>query len=215
MPTPTRITLPLILALALSCPAAAFGADKPAGAKTPAATAKPGAATPDPAREKLEKEFAAKLTGAVLVGHFTVEGEDKPPAEERYEINKVSKLTGDMWLFTARVKFGDKDVTVPMPLPVKWAGDTPVISVTKTTIPGLGTYTARVLFYGDHYAGTWSGGDHGGHLWGRIERKDAAGGAGDDKSEEKEPKAQPEDAEGAGTTGGVDGAGEGDEGAGN
>ena len=48
------------------------------------------------------------------------------------------------------------------------------------TIPNLGTYTARVLFYGDQYAGTWSAGaDHGGHLWGRIEK--SAGGAAGDK----------------------------------
>ena len=32
------------------------------------------------------------------------------------------------------------------------------------------SYTARVLIYGKQYAGTWSGKDHGGHLFGRIER---------------------------------------------
>jgi hypothetical protein len=56
---------------------------------------------------------------------------------------------------------------------VKWAGDTPVITLTDMTIPGLGTYTARVMVYRDHYAGYWSAGDHGGQMWGRIER-DAA-----------------------------------------
>ena len=44
------------------------------------------------------------------------------------------------------------------------------ITVTDAKIPGLGTYTARVMFYRDEYAGTWSGGNHGGHLWGKIER---------------------------------------------
>jgi hypothetical protein len=37
----------------------------------------------------------------------------------------------------------------------------------------MGTYTARVMIYRDRYAGTWSGGNHEGQLWGRIERADA------------------------------------------
>jgi hypothetical protein len=55
-------------------------------------------------------------------------------------------------------------------VPVKWAGDTPVISVTNFKVPTMGTYTARVMIYADHYAGTWDAGDHGGHMWGRVER---------------------------------------------
>jgi hypothetical protein len=57
-----------------------------------------------------------------------------------------------------------------MPLKVFWAGDTPVISLTDLSIPGLGTYTARVMVYRDQYAGTWKAKDHGGHLFGRITR---------------------------------------------
>ena len=97
---------------------------------------------------------------------------------------------GDRWLFVARVEFGGKDVAVPIPLDVKWAGDTPVITLTDLTIPGLGTYTARVLIFRDHYAGTWSGGGHGGHLWGRIERPedaenaDVAGDADDQRADQ-------------------------------
>jgi hypothetical protein len=54
---------------------------------------------------------------------------------------------------------------------VKWAGDTPVISVTDVGVPGLGTYTARVVVYGDQYAGIWStsDGSHGGQMWGKLE----------------------------------------------
>jgi hypothetical protein len=50
------------------------------------------------------------------------------------------------------------------------------------SIPGLGTYTARVLIYRGQYAGTWSGGDHGGELWGRIEK--SAGSEPDNKTSE-------------------------------
>ena len=73
-------------------------------------------------------------------------------------------------MFEARITYGEHDVTVPLTLPVKWAGDTPVITVDNMGIPGLGLYTARVMIYADHYAGFWSGGDHGGHLFGVIER---------------------------------------------
>jgi hypothetical protein len=125
-------------------------------------------------QEDLEREFAEMLSGSTLVGKFTEERAARPapqqPKEDRYTLTKVQKLYGDNWLFVARIQFGDKDVSVPIMLPVKWAGDTPVITVTDAKIPGLGTYTARVMFYRGEYAGTWSGGNHGGHMWGKIER---------------------------------------------
>lgn len=118
-------------------------------------------------------EFADRLTGATLVGHFTIPDMDseKPLHEERYEIRSVTKMGhGDYWLFQARVKYGDHDVTVPMPLQVKWAGKTPVITLDHVTIPKLGTFDARVVIDGTRYAGTWQHDDVGGHLFGRIEK---------------------------------------------
>jgi hypothetical protein len=145
-------------------------------AKAEAQTTKP-ATTRAATQEDLEKQFAQKLTGSTLVGKFTEERAARPepaaPKEDRYTLTKVQKLYGDNWLFVARIQYGDHDVSVPIMLPVKWAGDTPVITVTDAKIPGLGTYTARVMFYRDEYAGTWSGGNHGGHLWGKIEKAKA------------------------------------------
>ena len=57
-----------------------------------------------------------------------------------------------------------------MPLPIKWAGDTPVISMDKLSIPGLGTFSAHVVIDDDKYAGTWKHGKAGGHLFGNIGR---------------------------------------------
>lgn len=51
---------------------------------------------------------------------------------------------------------------------VKWAGDTPVLIVDKVPIPGGGVYSARVLIYDRTYAGTWSGGNYGGLIYGTI-----------------------------------------------
>ena len=105
------------------------------------------------------------------VGQFTVTGtEMSDPKPERYELTGVKHVGDGNWMFVARIKYGNHDVTLPITLPVKWAGDTPVITVDKMSFPGLGTYTARVMIYEDHYAGFWSGADHGGHLFGVVER---------------------------------------------
>ena len=119
-------------------------------------------------------ELASSLTGATLVGNFTVTGQEKlNPQAERYELSSVKHLEGDNWLFVARIQYGDHDVTLPIALPILWAGDTPVITVNNIGFPGLGTYSARVMIYDDHYAGFWNGADHGGHLFGVVERGNA------------------------------------------
>jgi hypothetical protein len=125
-----------------------------------------------PDQELLEKKFTEDLSGVVFSGNYSVtrEGKETPAQMEKYTIASVSKVKDDLWLFTARIQYGKHDLTVPMKLQVKWAGDTPMITLTDLTIPGLGTFTSRVLIYGDRYAGTWQHGKTGGHLWGRIEK---------------------------------------------
>lgn len=124
----------------------------------------PSALTPN------EQRFQEMLSGVTLVGHFTITGEEDSGnlREEKYTIAKVSKLSGDYWLFFTRVQYGGRDVTVPLKLEVKWADDTPIITLTDLELPNLGTYTARVIIYRGQYAGTWSGGRYGGHLFGTI-----------------------------------------------
>lgn len=147
-----------------------------------------GACSPGPPpseeRAALEQAFEESMRGVVMDGHFTLaplDGGEAAAAEDgesvrlrgdRYEIEKVAKVAGDLWTFHARIQFGEKDVTLPVPVNVVWAEDTPVIGVTDLGLPGLGTYTARVVIYRDAYAGTWSGGTHGGSMFGRILRPD-------------------------------------------
>jgi len=132
----------------------------------------PHSAASAPSREELIKKLEETLTNVKLIGSFTVSGkEDRAPKPEEYTISSAMKLPeGDVWLIKARIKYGDKDVTVPMPLEIKWAGDTPVITLTDLTIPGLGTFSSRVVIYENRYAGTWQHGNVGGHLFGRLER---------------------------------------------
>lgn len=133
------------------------------------------AAKPSPAkalsRAELEQEFEKLMSGSVLAGRFTVVGkEDQAPKEERYTISKVKKQDDGDWIFVARIQYGSHDVAVPIKLQVEWAGDTPVITLTDLAIPGLGTFTSRVLVYRGWYAGTWQHGAVGGHLFGRVEK---------------------------------------------
>lgn len=128
----------------------------------------------DPASEqaRLEREFEQTLSGAVLSGQYTAAGRT---GSDRYTISKVTHVKGDLWLIHTRIQYGDHDVSVPVPVSVKWAGDTPVITLTDVGIPGLGTFTARVLIYRGQYAGTWSSKNHGGQMWGKIEKAASSG----------------------------------------
>ena len=116
--------------------------------------------------------FEKLLTQAKLVGRFTVSGQSGGAGKkEEYTISSVKKMPqGDFWLFNARLKYGVTDMTLPLPLEVKWAGETPVITLTETTIPGLGTFSARVVIHGGQYAGIWKHGKHGGQMFGEIQK---------------------------------------------
>ena len=127
-----------------------------------------GCARKPPAQADLEKQFQEMMSGVTLVGHSTRLNKEGIAGEERYVIEKVSKISGDTWLFQARMQYGGRDIPVPVPVTMKWAGDTPVIELTDLTIPGMGTFTARVVLYRDQYAGTWSAKDHGGQIFGKI-----------------------------------------------
>ena len=118
----------------------------------------------------LEKKFMEALSNSTLVGRWRLAKDGKlgDEKEDKYTISSVTKVGADLWVFGARIQYGGADVTVPVPVKVYWAGDTPVISITNAGIPGAGTYTARVMVYGEYYTGTWSAPDHAGFLSGCI-----------------------------------------------
>jgi hypothetical protein len=123
----------------------------------------------DTPQKTLFKNFEKAMKGVRFSGFFTVDGAKNPPSEEVYEIQSVQKFgEQNLWIFTARIKYGQIDVTLPMPLPVKWVGNIPVITMDEMNIPGLGTFSAHVVIDGNKYAGTWSHGKVGGHLYGKI-----------------------------------------------
>jgi hypothetical protein len=123
------------------------------------------------AQDDLDRKFQEMMNGATLVGRSTRMNNDKVYGEEKYVIESVSKLTGETWLFRTRMQYNGHDIPLPLPVTIKWAGDTPVITLTDLSIPGMGSYTARVILYRDQYAGTWSGKNVGGQIFGKIVRK--------------------------------------------
>jgi hypothetical protein len=120
-----------------------------------------------------EKQFQEAMTNVKLVGFYT-SGDSAELHEDSYVIERISKFKEDTWRFEARILYNKKDFKVAMNLPVKFAGDTPVISLTNFAVPGFGTFTARVVFYNGTYAGTWGGAGHGGTLFGKIVKNETA-----------------------------------------
>ena len=127
-------------------------------------------AAPTASAAELEAKFQETMTAATMSGRWVLikDGELGPEKPEKYTIVSVAKTGGDSWVINARLRYGQQDIVAPIPVQVKWAGDTAVIIVTNLTVPGGGTYSARVLIHDAIYAGTWSGGNHGGLLNGLI-----------------------------------------------
>ncbi len=134
-----------------------------------------GNAQPEPLSvAELDQKFENLFSGAILKGSFTTDG--KPLTElkpDGYEIKKVHKLKpdGDLWAIHASIQYDGRNMVIPVPVHVLWAGSTPVIVLDDMMVPGYGKFSARIVFHGTRYAGTWQHDAEGGHLFGTIEYK--------------------------------------------
>ena len=128
---------------------------------------------PPPAMSAAEKAFQESMTNVTMLGFFTV-GDSTELHDDKYIIERVTKVRDDVWKFEARVMYNKKDVKVALNVPVKWAGDTPVITLTRQGVGGLGVFDTRLVIYKGGYAGTWGGGDHGGKMFGNIVKNEPA-----------------------------------------
>ncbi len=161
----TRTSTILRLVAALLCLILVFGAGWVAGKMGIGAAADVSSLT------ERERMFAEQLKASSLVGRFTLDGrEDRQAVPDRYDISSVEKLDGDRWRFNVRMRYGSIDATLPVVLPLTWVGDTPMINITDFSIPTLGTFTVRLFFHDDRYAGIWENPKIGGHMFGRIEK---------------------------------------------
>jgi hypothetical protein len=129
-------------------------------------------AEPSASLTELERQFAERMRDVTMAGSYTVSGQENQPAKsDRRDIVSVEKIGDDLWRFNTRMQCCGVDGAMPVVVPMRWVGDTPVIMLTDASLPGLGKFTVRVFFYGDRYAGTWQHVDDpaGGFLFGRIE----------------------------------------------
>jgi len=142
------------------------------------AEAEPNPSSHEQSRPPLSDREAAlikMLSGATLEGSFTNTSPDRDPtklSQEKYTLGDVTKVNDRFWLIPARIQYGEHDVTLPITVPIEWAGDTPVIVVDNIALPRFGAVSARVMFFADHYAGYWKHGANGGHLFGTIRREE-------------------------------------------
>jgi hypothetical protein len=124
-----------------------------------------------PSQDELEGKFKTILTKATLAGRWAPikEGALGEEKADKYEIVSVGKVSGDSWVVNAKMKYGGREFVAPFPVKMRWAGDAAVLIVDNLQMPGgQNSYSARVMFYENTYAGTWSGGGHGGMLSGLI-----------------------------------------------
>ena len=96
------------------------------------------------------------MSDVALEGFFTV-GDGTELHPDRYVIERVTKVKDGVWRFSARVQYNKKDFPVALNVPVFFAGDTPVMSLTRQGVQGTpGLFDTRLVIYKGGYAGTWA-----------------------------------------------------------
>ena len=120
-----------------------------------------------------EHRFVDQMRDVSLVGSFTVAGREesrrrRPTATTSPASRRSAPICGAS---TRRWTAAASTARSRSSCRCAWSGDTPVIMMTDTSLPGIGTFTVRLFFYGDRYAGTWQHGKVGGHMSGRIEKR--------------------------------------------
>ena len=121
----------------------------------------------------LEKQFQESMTNVSLIGFFTV-GDGSTTLPDRYNITAITKIDTDVWNVEAGIQYGNKDYKATVKVPIKWAGDTPVLTLSNYLIQGQGVYSARILIYNGMYAGTWGASEKGGKMFGKIVKNEPA-----------------------------------------
>lgn len=158
-------------------PAPPAAPNSPSATESPVPVTPPAPASPVKAsREELEKRFQDLLSGATFRGTWQMteggaaDSALSEPRPDSYTIVSATKVRDDYWVIRARIQYADKDVTIPVPVRVVWAEDTPVIRLDDLALPMLGTYSARVMVYHGFYCGTWycGGKNYGGIMSGRV-----------------------------------------------
>lgn len=137
----TTVTLPLltlllVLGVRAQPPAASPTTEPPKDA--PATTAD----TPKPAAVDPEARFKAMLTKASLTGRWAplrdgVLGDER--GGDSYQIEGVTKTNGESWVVRAKLSYRQREFVLPIPVKVRFIGDTAIMTVDGLAIPDGGT----------------------------------------------------------------------------
>lgn len=125
------------------------------------------------AKSDAEVKFIALLNNATLQGRWAPlkDGQLGAEKEDSYQIVSVQKTEGERWQINARLRYGGQAIDIPVPATVKFANDTAILIVDDFSIANYHAYSARLLFHNGAYSGTWSGGDHGGMMYGVVKHE--------------------------------------------
>jgi hypothetical protein len=135
----------------------------------------PAALAQAPSEADQRAAFAELLQGSRLTGQFTVIGPtgEVMQRDDLYSVSRLRPDDDDTWVFEYSMSYGGNEAK-PLEIPVRvvFADGTPMLTMTEQEVPGLGTFSVRLIFHGDRYAGMWSNGPVGGHMWGVVEPAD-------------------------------------------
>src|SRR5262245_3019043 len=82
-----------------------------------------------------EKQCKESTSNVSLRGFLTV-GDESQPKEDGYTIGKITKIGEDLWSFDASIEHNGRAFKAVVKVPVKWAGDTPVLTLSNYLIKG-------------------------------------------------------------------------------
>lgn len=110
-----------------------------------------------PDLEKLEAGFIAMLKDATLHGTWAPIsqqglGEDKADA---YRVVRAVKKSGNQWEIVSRVNRKGREFEFPIPVVIEFAGDAAVMILEEVPLEQGKTWSARILFHDNVYAGSW------------------------------------------------------------
>src|SRR3954466_7143508 len=79
---------------------------------------------PKAALNDAEQKFKDLLTNVTMSGRWypVKDGEMGDEKQDKYTIVSVDKVKGDSWIIKTKMKYRDQEMTMPLPIDVKWAG---------------------------------------------------------------------------------------------
>jgi len=123
----------------------------------------------------VETNFVAMLKNATLKGTWAPVQQTQlgtSRKDDGYRVARVEKKDGDKWTLVYLVAYQGKEIEYPMPVTVKFAGDTAVLILDNVRAGrDKANWSARVMFHENVYTGRWwetGNKEHGGTIEGIV-----------------------------------------------